>query len=30
MQDQVKFGYWAVRGAGQVIRLLLAYTKTPF
>jgi hypothetical protein len=27
---EVKFGYWGVRGAGQVSRLLLAYTKTPF
>lgn len=29
-QHKAKFGYWGVRGAGQVIRFLLGYTKTPF
>lgn len=27
---EVTFGYWGVRGLGQVSRLLLAYTNTPF
>ncbi len=26
MADHIKYGYWGVRGAGQVGRLLLAYT----
>lgn len=26
MDQKVKYGYWGVRGAGQVGRLLLAYT----
>ena len=28
--SQVTFGYWHVRGLGQVSRLLLSYTNTPF
>lgn len=27
MADKIKLGYWGIRGAGQVSRLLLAYTK---
>lgn len=26
MDNKIKFGYWPVRGTGQVSRLLLAYT----
>ena len=26
MDNKIKFGYWGVRGAGQVSRHLLAYT----
>lgn len=26
MSDKVVFGYWGIRGAGQIPRLLLAYT----
>lgn len=26
MADHIRYGYWGVRGAGQVGRLLLAYT----
>lgn len=27
MAEKIKLGYWGIRGAGQVSRLLLAYTK---
>lgn len=27
MEQPIKLGYWAVRGKGQVSRLLLAYTE---
>lgn len=30
MPNQIKFGYWGIRGQGQVSRLLLAYTETDF
>ena len=26
MDSKIKFGYWYVRGAGQVCRLVLAYS----
>ncbi len=28
MTDKVVFGYWPIRGLGQIPRLLLAYTET--
>lgn len=28
MEGKMKFGYWGVRGVGQICRLLLAYTGT--
>ena len=27
---KVQFGYWGIRGLGQVPRLLLEYTETPY
>jgi hypothetical protein len=26
MEGKIKLGYWGLRGRGQVLRLLLAYT----
>lgn len=26
MSESITFGYWGIRGRGQVLRLLLAYT----
>jgi glutathione S-transferase len=26
MEGKIKLGYWAIRGRGQVLRLLLSYT----